>query len=307
MIWLTIAFTFLSVLVIGMLLFLVLAPASDFRGDRLAQLWHPVSHPSAGSFAEKQRDKLETSLISLGKLLPTSESKTSRNVKLMLRAGIRNSDAVKVLQGMQLLLPLAFFAVVYFTGLYKINVFVFCLAALGAGFLLPDFWLSWKVKTRQKRITLGLPDMLDLLVVCVETGMGLDQALFRVAQEIQISHRELNEELLLLNLEMRVGKSRVDSLRELEIRTGVDDIRAFVVMLIQADRFGTDLAQALRVHSDDLRTKRRQRAEEAAAKTSVKMTFPLVFFIFPAMFAVLLGPAVITIIRQFHIGGTAGP
>jgi tight adherence protein C len=135
--------------------------------------------------------------------------------------------------------------------------------------------------------------------------MGLDQAIFRVAQELRISYPELSDELQLVNLEMRVGKSRIDSLRELAVRTGVDDVKAFVTMLIQTDRFGTDLAQSLRIHSDNLRTKRRQRAEEAAAKTTVKMIPALVFLIFPAMFAVLLGPAVISIIRTFSTPGGA--
>jgi tight adherence protein C len=223
-----------------------------------------------------------------------------------LRAGFRSPQAVMIVRGIRVLLVPGFLAAAYFTGIYAVNPPVVLVFAAAAGFMLPDFWLSWRVKRRQRRLTLALPDALDLLVVCVEAGMGLDQAIFRVARELRIAHPELSDELQLVNLEMRVGKSRTESLRELGVRTGVDDIKSFCVMLIQADRFGTDLAQSLRVHSDNLRTKRRQRAEEAAAKTTVKMVPALVFFIFPAMFAAILGPAVISMIRQFHIGGSGG-
>ena len=138
-------------------------------------------------------------------------------------------------------------------------------------------------------------------MICVEAGLGLDQALMRVSQELRVAHPELSDELQLVNLEMRVGKTRLEALRELAQRTGLDDIKALVAMLIQTDRFGTSVAQALRVHSDELRMKRRQRAEEMAAKTTVKMVPVLVFFIFPALMVVILGPAVLAIMRQlFH-------
>jgi tight adherence protein C len=166
------------------------------------------------------------------------------------------------------------------------------------GFLLPELWLTLRVQRRQHKIRLALADVLDLLVVCVEAGLGLDQALVRVAEELRLAHPELSEELQLVHLEMRVGKSRLEALRELGARTGVDDIKALVAMLIQTDRFGTSVAQSLRVHADSMRTKRRQRAEEAAAKAPVKMVPVLVFFIFPALFVVILGPAVITLLRQ---------
>jgi len=176
---------------------------------------------------------------------------------------------------------------------------VIVLALFFVGYRAPDWWLEMQIDERRSAITRALPDALDLLVVCVEAGLGLDQAVLRVTQELKITHPELTDEFQLLNLEMRVGKKRIDALRELAVRTGVDDIKALVAMLIQTDRFGTSLAQSLRVHSDTLRTKRRQRAEEMAAKTTVKMVPPLVFFIFPALFVVILGPAVITLARQF--------
>ncbi|HUJ33027.1 MAG TPA: type II secretion system F family protein [Candidatus Acidoferrum sp.] len=304
MIALTAFVCFLAVLAIAATLYLVLAPSTNFLQARLAQLWRAGSPARRSApFSQKQKQRLERALTDLGKLLPSSDKKASRTVRMMLRAGFRSPEAVKLQQGTEVLLPVAFVAAVYFSGAYQLNpLFIFAFAAL-AGFLLPDFWLSWRVKHRQSRLVIALPDALDLLVVCVEAGMGLDQAIFRVAQELRISYPELSDELQLVNLEMRVGRSRTDSLRELAVRTGVDDVKAFVTMLIQTDRFGTDLAQSLRIHSDNLRTKRRQRAEEAAAKTTVKMIPALVFLIFPAMFAVLLGPAVISIIRQFHIGG----
>ena len=148
-------------------------------------------------------------------------------------------------------------------------------------------------------LRLALPDALDLLVICMEAGLGLDQALLYVGQELRIAHPELCEEFDLVNAEMHVGKTRMDALRSLATRTGVDDIQALVATLVQTDRFGTSVAQSLRIHSDDLRTKRRQRAEEMAAKTTIKMLVPLVFFIFPALFVVILGPAVISLIRIF--------
>jgi tight adherence protein C len=137
-----------------------------------------------------------------------------------------------------------------------------------------------------------------LLVICVEAGLGLDQAFMKVSEELQIAHPEMSDELHLVNMEMRIGKTRLDALRELGRRTGLEDVKSLVAMLIQTDRFGTSVAQSLRVYSDELRVKRRQRAEEMSAKTSVKMVPPLVFFIFPALMVVILGPAVITLMRQ---------
>jgi tight adherence protein C len=196
-------------------------------------------------------------------------------------------------------MPVILVALVFFTGLFLLSPFLIFGAALLLGYLLPDIWLTWRIRARQHRLRLALPDGLDLLVICVEAGLGLDQALARVSQELRFAHPELSEELQIVNLEMRVGKTRLEALRELSQRTGLDDIKALVAMLIQTDRFGTSVAQALRVHSDELRMKRRQRAEELAAKTTVKMVPVLVFFIFPALMVVILGPAVIAIMRQF--------
>jgi tight adherence protein C len=217
---------------------------------------------------------------------------------MMVRAGYRSADAMLVIRGTKVLLPLALVAVVFATGLYRYNPFFVVVAAAAAGFLLPEMWLLSRIKARKRRLRMGLADALDLLVICVEVGLGLDQAILRVSQELRIVHPELSEELQMVNLEMRVGKTRIDALRDLAWRTGLDDLKSLVGMLIQTERFGTSVAQSLRIYSDELRTKRRQRAEEMSAKTTVKMVGPLVFFIFPALMAVLLGPAVITFVRQ---------
>jgi tight adherence protein C len=153
------------------------------------------------------------------------------------------------------------------------------------------------IAERQRRIKVGLPDALDLTVICVEAGLGLDQAMMRVGEDLSHAHPELSAEFHMVTLEMRAGKPRVEALHNLAARTGVDDIRQLVATLVQTDRFGTSVAQALRIHSDSLRTERRQRAEEQAAKTSVKMIVPLVLFILPSILAVTLGPAIIQLYR----------
>jgi tight adherence protein C len=165
------------------------------------------------------------------------------------------------------------------------------------GYVLPGMLVTRRVKKRQKEMQRALPDALDMLVVSVEAGLGLNAALVRVSEEIDRLSPVLSEQLGLVNLEIRAGTSREDALRNLAERTGLQDISSLVGMLIQTDRFGTSVAQALRVHADTMRTKRRQRAEEAAAKTTIKLVFPLVFCIFPAMFVVILGPAMIQIFQ----------
>ncbi|MGB6430153.1 MAG: type II secretion system F family protein [Candidatus Acidiferrales bacterium] len=250
-------------------------------------------------FAEKQKQRARGALVSLGHLLPAAgERKALRAQLTMIRAGYRNADARSVVRGVKVALPILFLAIVLLTGVYRYAPVLILLLAAGAGIALPETWVQWRGKVRRKRLRLALPDGLDLLVICVEVGLGLDQALLRVAQELRVVHPELSEELQIVNLEMRVGKTRIDALRELARRTNLDDIRTLVAMLIQTERFGTSIAQSLRVHSDELRTKRRQRAEERSAKTSVKMVAPLVLFIFPALMVVVLGPAIIGLVRQ---------
>jgi tight adherence protein C len=166
-------------------------------------------------------------------------------------------------------------------------------------YMLPGFWLSRQVTLRQKQIRNGLPDALDLLIVCVEAGMGLDQAIAKAADELLVSHPALSEELTIITTEIRAGKPRMEAFKNFAERTKVDDVRQLVSMLVQTDRFGTSIAQALRTQAEVSRTKRRQRAEERAAKLGVKLVFPLVFCLFPAMYVVTLGPAVIKFVRFF--------
>ncbi|HEY4682369.1 MAG TPA: type II secretion system F family protein [Candidatus Acidoferrales bacterium] len=297
MIWVATGITFLTAVVIVVAFAYAFSSGVWPTAERLTRLWHPPSVTPEAHFRERQKERVQRVLTDVGKLLPASTKQLSRTQRLLVRAGYRNPETATVMRGVKILLPLGLLALVFFTKIYRQNLAFFALAGL-LGFLLPEFWLTWRIRRRQHRIRLGLPDALDLLVVCVEAGLGLDQAIVRVSQELRITHPQLSEELQLVNLEMRVGKTRIDALRELAVRTGVEDIKALVAMLIQTDRFGTSVAQSLRVHSDNLRTKRRQRAEEKAAKTPVKMVPVLVFFIFPALFVVILGPAVISLARQ---------
>jgi tight adherence protein C len=163
------------------------------------------------------------------------------------------------------------------------------------GYVAPSLYVNAKIRGRQKEMQKALPDALDLLVVCVEAGLGLNQAMVRVSEEIERLSPVLSDQLALVNLEIRAGTDREEAFRNMGERTGLDDIKSLMAMLVQTDRFGTSIAQALRVQADTLRTKRRQRAEEAAAKTTIKLVFPLVLFIFPAMFVVILGSAIIQI------------
>ena len=291
------AITFVAAIaVVGALVFAFL-PDDVGVGTRLSRLLNTAPAAPQIGFAERQTGRVRDTLASVGQLLPAS-GKQSKTQLLLLRAGYRSPNALLAMSGAKLLVPAALVAIVYVSGLYRSNPFVFFLMAAVAGYLLPEMWLVWRVRRRQHKLRLALPDGLDLLVICVEAGLGLDQSLMRVAEELRIAHPELSDELQLVNLEMRVGKSRIEALRELARRTGLEDIKALVAMLVQTERFGTSVAQSLRVHSDDLRTKRRQRAEEMAAKTSVKMVPALVFFIFPALMVVILGPAVILFLTQ---------
>ncbi len=299
MVWTVTLITFVAATLTICALVYAFSPGEFAIAERLSRLWRPPADQSEPTFREVQQEKVHHVLTDVGKLLPASPKQLSHTQRLMVRAGYRRPESALAMRGVKVLLPLGLLAAVYFTGLYNQSpIFILAFAAL-LGYLIPEFWLTWKIRKRQHVLRLALPDALDLLVVCVEAGLGIDQALMRVAQELRIAHPQLCEELDLVSAEIRVGKTRLEALRELADRTGVEDIKALVAMLIQTDRFGTSVAQSLRVHSDDLRMKRRQRAEEAAAKTTIKMVPPLVFFIFPALYVVLLGPAVITLVRTF--------
>jgi tight adherence protein C len=302
MLWTITILTFLTTLgIVGALVYALVPGDANITG-RLSRLLTPDVPVEETDFSGKQKERLQHTLASIGKLVSTPQPQSSKAQRLLVRAGYRGGDALWAMRGVKVLMPMGLLALAFFSGLYKWNPALVFGAALLLGYLLPDMWLTWRIRSRQHRLRLALPDGLDLLVICVEAGLGLDQALMRVSQELRVAHPELSEELQLVNLEMRVGKTRLEALRELAQRTGLDDIKALVAMLIQTDRFGTSIAQALRVHSDELRMKRRQRAEEMAAKTTVKMVPVLVFFIFPALMVVILGPAVLAIMRQLLHG-----
>ena len=234
----------------------------------------------------------------LGAFAPKSPSEMGKLQQRLLVAGFRRSEAPLVLAGLRVALGLATFGLLA-TGVFANANLPLALVGCIFGYALPVVVLARLAKRRQHRIRLGLPDALDLLVVSVEAGLGLDQAIQRVSQELAFAHPDLCDELRLVNLELRAGKGRVEALHNLATRTAVDDISSLVAMLVQTDKFGTSVAQSLRVHSDTVRTKRRQRAEEAAAKTGVKMVFPLVLCIFPAIWIVTIGPAAIKFIQVF--------
>jgi tight adherence protein C len=235
-------------------------------------------------------------LKKMGNVAPKSSKELGKLQQRLVASGYRNQEALVVFFGIRLATALGGFAIMMSPLLTRPNVLMAALAA-ALGWLLPSIGLARMAKKRQHKIRLGLPDALDLLVVSVEAGLGLDQAIQRVGDELNFAHPELAGELRMINLELRAGKARVDALRNLAARTGVDDIESLVAMLVQTDKFGTSVAQSLRVHSETVRTKRRQRAEEMAAKTGAKMVFPLVFCIFPAIFVVTIGPAAIKFVQ----------
>jgi tight adherence protein C len=242
------------------------------------------------------RERLEQAMGPISRAIPLSPADVSRTRVWLIQAGFREAIHVNYYFGARMLMAaIGFVGVALFSGFDN----VFLLAGIpGLGFFLPRFILKRMIRDRQQRIRIGLPDALDLTVICVEAGLALDQALMRVGQDLHHAHPDLSDEFHLVNLEMRAGKPRAEALRNLVERTGVDDIRSLVGTLIQTDRFGTSVAQALRVHSDSLRTERRQRAEEQAAKTTIKMVPPLVVFVLPSIMFVTIGPAVIDLIRQ---------
>src|ERR1039458_8850004 len=266
---------------------------SSLLGSRLRALgWQRAKAPEKPAL--KQR--LEQALDPFSKAIPLSPSEVSRTRRWLIQAGHRESRHMTVYMGSRLATALLGFMLVVATTGFNSPILLVSVTAFG--FFLPRFVLKRMIKARQQRIKLGLPDALDLTVICVEAGLALDQALMRVGQHLHHPHGDLSDEFHMVNLEMRAAKPPAEALRNLVERTGVDDIRSLVGTLIQTDRFGTSVAQALRVHSDSLRTERRQRAEEQAAKTTIKMVPPLVIFVLPSIIFVTIGPAIIELFRQ---------
>ena len=278
-----------------------LAPSSVL-GSRLREIgWQ---RPKEAEQKTALRERIQQALNPLSKALPVSPTDVSQTRAWLIQAGYRDPQHVSIFFGTRVLFALiGLVAVVAFTGFDSLLLLV---GIPALGFFIPRFFLKRMMRQRQMRIRLGLPDALDLTVICVEAGLALDQALMRVGEDLRYAHPELSAEFHLFNLETRAGKPRVEALRNLAARTGVDDVRALVGTLVQTDRFGTSVAQALRVHSASLRTARRQRAEEQAAKTTVKMIIPLVLFVLPSLIFVTVGPAIIQLMRVLRPMGGGG-
>jgi len=300
-------------LIIASLLFLFLSVSIIWFGyrrfakpgrifERLAATQHP------GYLTEEEEDgqgvlgQVVTTIQWLGEKMPVSPEEASSTQKELIAAGYRSDRAPAVFNGFKIvsaisLAVVAFFARTHITENSILGI-VIVIAGAGAGFFLPSFVLDVLIDRRRERLRMSLPDALDLMVVCVEAGLGLDQALRVVSRELQITHRELSDELGLLSLEMRAGTKRSDAFTHLAIRTGESEIKKLVAVLIQTDRFGTSVAEALRTHSDFMRVRRRQEAEEKANKIGVKLIFPIFFLIMPATMIVAAGPGVLMIARQ---------
>jgi tight adherence protein C len=235
-------------------------------------------------------------------LQPRNELEASRLKARLASAGFRGEAVSSIFLGMKFagLLGGLFFSGITIATIATLNQrsIMYAVALAGGLFYLPDMVLWVIGRRRREAIFLGLPDALDLMVVCVEAGLGLDQAMRKVADEMKKTYPVIAMEFGLANFQLQMGRKKADVLHELGLRSGVDDLRALAAILIQADKFGSSIAQALRVQSDSMRTRRRQLAEEKAAKTAVKLIFPLVIFIFPGIFVVLVGPAAITMVRQ---------
>jgi tight adherence protein C len=224
-------------------------------------------------------------------VMPKSSKEVSVLRRKLVRAGFREDSAVKIFYGSKLVAMLVFLSLVLATGIASLNYFMVISVALGFGFLAPDFWLTRRIMGRQRQIRRALPDVLDLLVVCVEAGLSLDQAVSRAAKEVGGIRSAIADEFSVVTLEQRAGCPRVEAWKHLADRTNVDSVRHLVSMVAQSEELGTSIARTLRVHSQTLRTRRIQQVEELAAKTGVKILFPLVLCIFPNLFLVVLGPA----------------
>ncbi len=252
---------------------------------------------------EGSRGYFQQFIRSLGNRTKPKDEEISGLRVSLLQAGYRAQKAIFVFFGYRIFLAVLFPAIFFMAKLFFVRTMpsgtfmtIAVLLAV-AGYFLPNLWLKLKINSRQQKILEGFPDALDLMVVCVEAGMGLDAAINRVGEEMKLRNAVISEEFRLMGLELRAGKLRRDALKNLGMRTGLDEVNSLMTLLIQTDRFGTSIAQALRVHSDSMRTRRYQKAEEIAAKLPVKLVFPLILCIFPALFVVIVGPAIIKIFR----------
>lgn len=286
----------------------IVAAGGSRASDRLDEYKNPALRKRENdNLPVKKSDKMAKVLAKnapafAAPLVPKNEMEQSKLKIRLANGGFRGEASASIFLGLKFagLLGGFFFGggiMVAATGFGQDSLYGSTIIA-GICFYLPDLILWFITKQRKDSIFLSLPDALDLLVVCVESGLGLDQAMRKVSEEMKSTARVICEEFALCNFQLQMGRSRAEALHELGVRTGVDDLRALAAILIQADKFGSSIAQALRVQSDSMRTRRRQLAEERAAKTAVKLIFPLVIFIFPGIFVVLVGPAAITMTRE---------
>ncbi len=292
-----IAILFLGVAVLSGLAASMLLTRTSAERRRFRELVATAGGSIIGIGSLKLMDPPEGVAKRVSSFVPKSPKEMNRLQKRMVRAGIKTPGAAVYYAAAEVIFPIVL-ALATLASLGMTRGGAFALLAAGVGYALPGVWLSWKTGKRQKQIQNGLPDALDLLIVCVEAGSGLDAAIVKASEELALSYPALAEELQLITTETRAGKPRLEAFKNFALRTGVDDVRSLVAMMIQTDRFGTSIAQALRTHAEVSRTKRRQRAEERAAKLGVKLVFPLVFCLFPALYVVVLGPAVIKIMHS---------
>lgn len=270
-------------------------------------LFNRERRPRIASILTPRSERLQRAGASLGAFVsqfagavPKTQNEVSLLGRKLVRAGFREKSAIKIFYGAKFVSMIVLVTLVLATGAARANYFVITLLALGLGFLAPDFWLTGRINERQRQIRLQLPDVLDLLVVCVEAGLSLDQAFSRAAHEMGGTRSALSDELSVVRLEQRAGCSRPEAWRGLAERTGVDSVRHLVSMLIQCEQLGTSISRSLRVHSQVLRTQRVQQVEEKAARAGIKIVFPLVLFIFPNLFLVVLGPALMVILDSLR-------
>lgn len=299
----------LSSILIGLLVSLAilsLAYALWKGPNKLAKFFREPESEKAKRGWRDQIRKMERLFKPLGGIIPRSPEEMSRQERKLCQAGIRREDGPILFYGSKMGTALVLLTAFFLTGHLGSNPLLFLLLPILGGALLPDLWLARRIRGRKDRLQLALPDALDLTVVCVEAGLSLDQALKRISEEISNSHPDLSDELSVLNREVRLGQSRSRALRNLAERAQVPDLKSLVTVLIQSDRFGTSIAQSLRIFSETFRTMRRQRAEERAAKMAVKMIPALVFFILPALMVVVIGSAVIAAIRDLLPSLTGG-
>jgi tight adherence protein C len=293
------AFLILGIcLFVGFLVvFLLLTPRPSAAGALLQQVTKPLN----GADVPAWRTALDIDYLAKPFTFVRSLFTPEPNPKLVRRlmlAGYRNPAAADLYLGVRLALPVTLALVA--TLVFENNAITYFFLSIGVGFFAPDFWLSWAINKRRDQIRLSLPDGLDFLAICLEAGLGLDQGIVRLASELRISHPALAEELLQINFEQRAGVARITAWKSFSDRVDLESVRSFVAMLIQTDRFGTPISRSLGTFSDALRTQRRLKAEELAAKTTIKLLFPLALFIAPSMAIVLLGPPGISLIKGFE-------